>query len=268
MTELYTNDGTGQFTPFNSNLPARSFSQIRFGDYDNDGDADIILTGIDEMATGLPMTQLFRNTLGSNTFGINNPPEYPQNLSVEIDLNNVTFHWSTSSDDKTPSAALTYNIYLGDTPSAGSVIVPQANPETGFHRVYALGNMNQDTSWVIEDLPAGTYYWSVQALDHSLSGSEFSPEQSFEITYIGVNEPESAHGFSVYPNPATDFISLKCEVEGTLVISDLEGNGILTSKISIGVIQIDVHNMANGVYFITILTGEKIIRTKFVILHS
>jgi len=202
LTEIYKNDGNGNFTLFNSPLPPRTFSQIRFGDYDNDGDADILLTGMAEMTTGLPTTQIFRNSWGTNAFGPNNPPDDPGSLMVDIDLNDVTFTWSPASDDKTPSEALTYNLYVGSSPASFNIFAPRANPENGFNRVFSTGNVNQNTSWIINDLPAGTYYWSVQAMDHALCGSEFAPEQSFEITYVGLEEEIPISGFSVYPNPA------------------------------------------------------------------
>ncbi|MFH1936800.1 MAG: T9SS type A sorting domain-containing protein [Bacteroidota bacterium] len=265
LTELYTNDGTGHFTPVNSSLPARSFSQIRFGDVDNDGDADLLLTGLAEMTTGLPMTQIYRNTMGSNTFGTNNPPDDPQNLNTQIDLNDVTFSWSPSFDDKTPSAALTYNLYLGNYPSSFHVFAPLANPVSGFNRVYAIGNVNQDTSWMILDLPAGIYYWSVQAMDHTLSGSEFSPEQSFEITYIGVEEALADAGLIVYPNPASTFINVKSETEGELMISDIRGGITGFYNVLKGTSTISVTTLGSGVYIIRFNTGSKVSQMKLII---
>ncbi|NQV01620.1 MAG: VCBS repeat-containing protein [Bacteroidia bacterium] len=264
LTELYTNNGDGTFSVFPASLPARSFSQIRFGDFDNDGDADLFLCGLAEMTTGLPMTQIFRNTMGSNTFGVNNPPDDPQNLSVDINLNNVTFHWSPAIDDKTPSAALTYNLYLGSAPSSFNFFAPLASPETGFQRVYAIGNVNQDTSWLVRNLPAGTYYWSVQALDHALSGSEFSPEQSFEITYIGVEEEFTNQAFSFYPNPASSFITLTTKTEGFVEIMDVRGTIVRIYNFSVGEVKIDVSNLSSGMYFINLTAGNKITRSKFI----
>ena len=265
LTELYKNDGSGNFSLFETDLPPRTFSQIRFGDYDNDGDADILLTGLAEMTTGLPVTQIFRNSWGSNTFGPNDPPAEPENLSVEIDLNDVTFSWSPADDDHTPSAALTYNLYLGNhAPAFFDVFAPLANAATGFVKAYAIGNTNQNAGWIIKDLPAGTYYWSVQALDHSLCGSEFAPEQTFEITYVGLEGTILTPGFTVYPNPTTDFINLKSETEGELIISDIRGSILGVYNVLEGVTTIPATNLARGIYIIRFSTGNKVTRTKLI----
>lgn len=264
LTELYLNDGEGHFTVFQSNLPARSFSQIRFGDFDNDGDADLLLTGIAEMTTGLPTTQIFRNTLGTNTFNSNNPPDDPQDLMVDIDLNDVTFHWSPATDDKTPSAALTYNLYLGTAPASCDVLSPKANPDNGFHRVFSTGNVNQDTAWQVKELPSGTYYWSVQAVDHSLSGSLFAPEQSFEITYIGLNENLVSSGISLYPNPASTVLNIRSEVKGEMILYDVYGKLIGSHPVSAGVNTLDVSYLAKGIYLLLITAGGHLSSKKFI----
>ncbi|MBN1199034.1 MAG: T9SS type A sorting domain-containing protein [Bacteroidales bacterium] len=264
LTELYVNDGEGHFTVFQSNLPARSFSQIRFGDFDNDGDADLLLTGIAEMTTGLPMTQIFRNTMGTNTFGTNDPPEEPQGLMVDIDLNDVTFHWSPSTDDKTPSAALTYNLYLGTAPASCDVLSPVTNPDNGFRRVFSTGNVNQDTAWRVKDLPAGTYYWSVQALDHSLSGSGFSPEQSFEITYIGMEENLASSIITIYPNPASSILNVRSEVSGKIEIFDIHSRLTGSYMVSVGINSIDVTGLAKGIYLLRVTAGDHLSSNKFI----
>ena len=54
-----------------------------------------------------------------------------------------------------------------------------SNLINGYRKIVNIGNACQNTSWTLSDLnlPSGTYYWSVQALDHTYSGSDFSTEQ-------------------------------------------------------------------------------------------
>ena len=45
FTVLYRNDGAAGFTEVDAGLPGLAFSNLDFGDYDNDGDLDLALTG-------------------------------------------------------------------------------------------------------------------------------------------------------------------------------------------------------------------------------
>lgn len=58
VTNLYRNDGGNAFTPLNPALPGLSNSAVAWGDYDNDGDLDLVLAG---NSSGGRLTQLYRN---------------------------------------------------------------------------------------------------------------------------------------------------------------------------------------------------------------
>lgn len=58
---------------------------------------------------------------------------------------------------------------------------PMSHPVTGARYVPQPGNAGQRGSWTIRDLPAGTYYWAVQSVDHAFNGSKFSEEASFTV---------------------------------------------------------------------------------------
>lgn len=59
LTNLYENDGSGGLTEFSgSNLPDIALGAVSFGDYDNDGDADLVLSG---MNSGGNLTKVFEN---------------------------------------------------------------------------------------------------------------------------------------------------------------------------------------------------------------
>jgi hypothetical protein len=67
LAQVWGNTGTG-FTNINAGLPGVYQSSVAWGDYDNDGRLDILLTGQD--ATGTPIAQVWRNT-GSGFTNIN-----------------------------------------------------------------------------------------------------------------------------------------------------------------------------------------------------
>jgi hypothetical protein len=59
VTRLYRNDQDRGFTTVPTVFPALGSSAVAWGDYDNDGDLDVVLSGF--MTNGPPVTKLFRN---------------------------------------------------------------------------------------------------------------------------------------------------------------------------------------------------------------
>ena len=68
ITRLYRNDGTNQFTDTGIVLPGVSNGFGIWGDYDNDGDPDLLLSGYTGSGR---LTSLFRNEGGTNFVDIN-----------------------------------------------------------------------------------------------------------------------------------------------------------------------------------------------------
>src|SRR5690606_32783013 len=58
ISRLYRNDGGGLFAEMTVELPGVSASSVAWGDYDNDNDPDLLLTGWDG---GSPIAHIFRN---------------------------------------------------------------------------------------------------------------------------------------------------------------------------------------------------------------
>ncbi|MBK6681630.1 MAG: hypothetical protein IPG53_17320 [Ignavibacteriales bacterium] len=63
-----------------------------------------------------------------------------------------------------------------------STLSPMSDRTTGFRKVVRLGN-SQTNSWTINDLPSGTYYWSVQAIDGVFPGL------CLRVNVVAVNVP-------------------------------------------------------------------------------
>ena len=65
-TRLYRNIGSGRFSQVNVDLPGLAFSSFDWGDYDNDGDPDLVLSGgvIDLDKYLKPVIQIWRNDDG------------------------------------------------------------------------------------------------------------------------------------------------------------------------------------------------------------
>ncbi|OKH30835.1 hypothetical protein NIES2119_30135 [[Phormidium ambiguum] IAM M-71] len=178
VSKLYRNDN-GNFTDTNAPLMNVGRGAAAWGDYDKDGDLDIVLTGWNG---GSGVTKVYKN----NTVKLNTIPTTPSGLNASVNENSVSLNWNPSSDAETPGNALTYNLRVGTTPGGSEIVSPMANGD-GTRKVAQMGNVNQNADWTLDYLTPGTYYWSVQAVDNNFVGSPFAKEGSFTVT----NQPKT-----------------------------------------------------------------------------
>ncbi len=171
IAQAWRNTGSG-FTNLNAVLPGLSASSVAWGDYDNDGRLDMLLTGAD--AAGGYTSQIWRNTSGAT----NTPPAPPTGLAAVAAGNAVILSWNPASDAQTPAVALSYNIRIGTTPG-GSEVLPAMSASTGVRRLPQAGNAQ--AKLLFKGVIGTTYYWSVQAVDSAFAGSAFSSEGSFAL---------------------------------------------------------------------------------------
>ena len=178
-SKIYQNNG-GTFDTTSIALPPAYVGSIAWGDYDNDGDLDILLAGF---VTGFTSgTKIYRNDSPT----ANTLPTIPSNLVTSVNGDDVTFSWDKSTDNETPQNGLKYNLVIGTSPGAINTLSPMSDRSTGLRRVVNLGNTNHNNSWTIKDLPLGTYHWSVQAIDNNFAGSPFASEQTFDFNVAPV----------------------------------------------------------------------------------
>lgn len=179
LTRVYRNQGIGTLTDPNLRLMGFESCATAVGDYDNDGDLDIFISGKDSL--GNPSTLLYK----IDHVLYNNKPNTPTNLQANVVDNRVTLSWTKPTDEETPSEQLKYNVYIGTSPGGINVCSPMSNPTTGYTRNPAFTNGSQKNEYRIELLPAGTYYWGVQAVDNGEKGSDFATG-TFTVTAMQV----------------------------------------------------------------------------------
>jgi len=244
ISKIYKNQGNDTFTEDTDiNLTGVRDSYVSWGDYDNDGDLDILLTGLD--SNDSTITKIYKN----NSILSNTVPAAPSDLNDTVFFSSVSLSWNKSSDNETPADGLTYNVYLYS--QAGDTIwSSMANINTGYRKIPVMGNAQHNTTWKIDSLEIGQYCWSVQAIDHAFAGSEFAEEDSFTIVYC-VPSPTSSGHTSCFGDPVPDLRatgdSLKWYSDIDLTILVDTGNYFSTGKTEPGVYTYYVTQTINGV---------------------
>jgi hypothetical protein len=173
ISGVYRNLGSDSFAAVGAGLTPANDSSVAWGDYDADGRLDLLLTGYDG-SNG--MARIYGNSYPT----ANTRPSAPGGLKATSAGDKATLSWNAASDGQTPAAGLSYNLRVGTTPGGSDVVSPMAS-SGGFRRLPAIGNAGEHTSFTLANLPNGTYYWSVQAIDNSFAGSAFASEQSFTV---------------------------------------------------------------------------------------
>ena len=175
ISRIYRNNGGLSFTNTGVALPGAALGTLALGDFNGDGALDLLLGG-DDYASNI-LTHVYRNDCADT----NTPPTAPGNLQVAVNGSSATFTWSAATDDHTPAAGLSYNLVVGTSLNAVNANSPLAAVPGGFRRVVRLGAQNENLSWKLSNLPAGTLSWSVQAIDTAFAGGPFAAAQSFTI---------------------------------------------------------------------------------------
>lgn len=265
INSIYENCGSDVFLLIEDRLLDIYESNTKWGDFDNDGDLDLVMTGKNRNHS--PIAKLFSN----NCLIANTAPTPPSNLQTEVSGSEVLFSWDAAFDNQTPSEGLTYNLRLGTSPGACDVYSAIADNETGRRKIVGMGNVGHGLTHQLRNLKPGVYYWSVQAIDTAFAGSQFAPEHSFVIP---ATQEESDQTLSVKvscsPNPFSTetkiTINLQKEARAKLEIYNVKGQ--LVKRIAVKQLAAGTHSfswdgkdtygqqVASGVYLINISQGS------------
>ncbi len=173
QSKIYRNSGHDEsgnhlgFQEISFELVGVSNGDISWGDFDNDGKIDLLMSGLSHNGR---LTSLLKNNTGRE----NEPPLSPV-LTVQTNGRRVDFLFSGSQDDTTPEESLLYDLRVGYTPGGIEIYSPLAT-DSGFRKVPESANLRK--TWYLL-LEPGYYFAAAQAIDHSFTGSPFSNETAF-----------------------------------------------------------------------------------------
>lgn len=260
MTSVFMNEN-GTFVDAFPGFQNSNRGDARFIDYDNDGDSDVIITGED--LGGNYITAVYQNDDFDNEYHANEAPEKPQSMNTENLGNEVMLQWETASDDYTPQSSLTYNVRVGTTPGSSDIMNSMCGAD-GSLLLPQMGNANQSLTLSLTHLPVGTYYWSVQTIDHQYKASDFSGEQSFTITSTDIVHQQKQ--LQVYPVPFSDNVTVMLP-EGSFhsaALQTLSGKILLQKEIRSDKVTFSTSELPKGVYILQIHSENEVISKKVV----
>jgi FlgD Ig-like domain len=260
-SRLYRNDGEDRF-PEVAGFSGVMDGGVAWGDWDNDADLDLLLTG-NWLGQG-PVTRFHRNEGALGFVDAAMGPVPP----------GVMESWVAWGD---------YDKNVGTTPGGTEILTPMSHAD-GYRKLPALGNVNHNTRWSL-DLPGeGPIYWSVQAVDGGFVGSAFAEEvcDSVGTTSVPSREAWSRDVVfcSVTPNPfregtVLDFtLARAAEVE--VGVYDAAGRlvrGLLHEDVAAGEhcrVRWDGRDgagtpVASGIYFGRLHAGRDVVTRKLVL---
>lgn len=248
FTGLYTNNGLGIYSPLDD-LAFFDRSASAWGDYDNDGDWDVLLAGINVSAT----KGFYRNDLISGAgFHQNTPPTPPVLTDIFTWEDFAVLSWSPATDLQSPQEAITYNIRIGSTSGASDILSADADVETGMRYVAETGNMGSRTFCIIQNLNPGTYYYSVQSIDQAYKSSEFSEESSFTILPTEVQDIDKGTPFSIRKDGKNLIVQSSLHDKFNISIYSTTGSSVFNSANNTDLAKVTIDGLANGIYVISI----------------
>ncbi|CAM3624305.1 T9SS type A sorting domain-containing protein [Flavobacterium gelidilacus] len=164
---------------------------------------------------------------------------------------------------------LNTNGQLGDGTSTDRLVPTQIGTDTNWDTVQA-----RNFSTTMATKTDGTvWYWGLNYYGEFGNGSNYgstyynTPQQTTGVCVTALSNPEFQKDkmFSMYPNPARDFVTIQYDLgidNGTVSVYDISGRGINTYKLasSMGELQLDTSSYQSGVYIVVVKDNNTVLQ--------
>jgi hypothetical protein len=173
--------------------------------------------------------------------------------------NTINLSWNDYEGFSFPS----YNIYRGTSPANLALLTSVAS---------TLNTYTDSTP------PVGEVYYQIEAINprpcsHHPTGAMGTPDfgttrsNIANVHYVitGIHHYEdNLFGISIYPDPATNYFTIKSLQRSEIEILNIQGQTILQQQIQQGKTTIDISGFAKGVYILRLSSNDKTEVTRIV----
>jgi hypothetical protein len=249
---IYINNGNNTLTKDSLEKITGLRGSSEWGDYDNDGDIDLLIMGFD---SDNDYTKIYKNM----STEVNSRPNVIDQMSTTVNGNEVTFSW-TKATDPNQSDGLNYNLYIYNSDSSKYLrpghVFERTKDLNGKRLISASGQIQQ-TIYTMT-IPDGNYKWSVQAIDACFEGGEFSIEKSLVVGSQSSILNENLGEISFYPNPVETILSIdNLKNYSRISVVDIYGRVAMQTNIFDKNIEIDFSRLTSGIYLINLFSNNR-----------
>ncbi|MBU0487217.1 MAG: choice-of-anchor J domain-containing protein [Bacteroidetes bacterium] len=149
-------------------------------------------------------------------------------------------------------------VAYGTAPNAASLTTDIVDLGTISDTAYALSVSN------FTPATSGTYYIGFKAYSDADMDNIFLDDVSLDL-YTGVNGNATEDIISIFPNPATDAVSIYAPAARNVLIMNATGQVVTTAQSSNGNFHVNTTNFANGIYFVQIESNNGMVTKRFAI---
>lgn len=255
----YENDGEGNFTLKPSDLFqvfTGNETSIRFADFDEDGDLDVFTTGMDILQDIWNATIYYND--GNGNFPVVDTTSIPCLMDGAVDIGDA------DGDGDLDILMVGY----GDGEEASTIATIYTNDgngnfEDGLNPYYFLWQYEGIAKFVdINNDTLPDVY--IAGLEKSGPGQGFLVSQLYKnvSTPASVNENENT-SVLLFPNPTKGEFDIKSQEPLTMVeIHSVDGRLVQKAETNKYAQRVDLRDEADGVYFVSIHTNNKVITKK------